>query len=100
MSERVTGEQSSDPCMRCRRLDMRESSAEAASARRSTRSSAWIAVFEARHAAIRSPSHSSMKAENWFQLRIVGVTTIRARLQPGIFFGRLIGRQRALTPTI
>jgi hypothetical protein len=24
-----------------------------------------------------------MKAENWFQLRIVGVTTIEARLQPG-----------------
>jgi hypothetical protein len=30
---------------------------------------------EACHAAIRSSSHSSMKAENWFQLRIVGVTT-------------------------
>ena len=26
------------------------------------------------HAALRSSSHSSMKAENWFQLRVVGVT--------------------------
>jgi hypothetical protein len=41
---------------------------------RPTRSCAWIAVVEAHHAAIRSSSHSSMKAENWFQLRIVGVT--------------------------
>jgi hypothetical protein len=32
-----------------------------------------IAVVAAHHAAIRSSSHSSMKAENWFQLRIVGV---------------------------
>ena len=39
---------------------------------RSTRSCAWIAVVEAHHAAIRSSSHSSMKTENWFQLRIVG----------------------------
>ena len=38
--------------------------------------------LEAHHAAIRSASHSSMKAENWFQLRVVGVTSIR----PG--FGR------------
>ena len=38
---------------------------------------------EACHAAIRSSSHSSMKAENWFQLRVVGVTAIR---EPG--FGR------------
>jgi hypothetical protein len=28
----------------------------------------------------RSPSHSAMKTENWFQLRIVGVTAIR---EPG-----------------
>ena len=41
---------------------------------------------EARHAAIRSSPHSSMKAENWFQLRIVGVTIIKARLRPGFFF--------------
>ncbi len=26
-----------------------------------------------------------MKAENWFQLRIVGVTAIIARLRPGFF---------------
>jgi len=50
---------------------------------RPTRSCAWIAVVEAHHAAIRSSSHSSMKAENWFQLRTVGVTTTR---EPG--FGR------------
>ena len=62
---------------------MRESSAATALAVLSTRSCAWIAVVEAHRAAIRSPSHSSMKAENWFQLRIVGVTAIRA---PG--FGR------------
>ena len=43
-------------------------------ARCSPRSCAWIAVVEAHHAAIRSWSHSSMKAENWFQLRVVGVT--------------------------
>jgi hypothetical protein len=41
---------------------------------RSTRSCAWIAVVEAHHPALRSASHSSMKAENWFQLCIVGVT--------------------------
>ena len=40
-------------------------------------------VRQTGHAAIRSSSHSSMKAEFWFQLRIVGVTTIR---EPG--FGR------------
>jgi hypothetical protein len=44
---------------------------------------AWTAVVEAPHAALRSSSHASMKAENWFQLRIVGVTAIR---EPG--FGR------------
>jgi hypothetical protein len=54
---------------------MRGRSAVTASALRSTRSCAWIAVDDAPHAAIRSSSHSSMKAENWFQLRIVGVTT-------------------------
>jgi hypothetical protein len=58
----------------CRRLDMRVPSVVAALALRSTRSCAWIAVVEAHDAAIRSSSHSSMKAENWFQLRIVGVT--------------------------
>ena len=47
---------------------------ETASALCTTRSCARIAVVEAHHAAIRSSSHSSMKAENWFQLRIVGVT--------------------------
>jgi len=41
---------------------------------RSTRSCRWVAVLEAPQAAIRSSSHSSMKTENWFQLRIVGVT--------------------------
>jgi len=60
----------------CRRLDMRESSAATALALRSTRSGAWIAVVEAHHADIRSLSHSSMKTENWFQLRVVGVTKI------------------------
>ena len=43
---------------------------------RPTRSCAWIAVVEAHHVAIRSSSQSAMKAENWFQLRVVGVTTI------------------------
>ena len=36
-------------------------------------------------ATLRSPSHSSMKAGNRFQLRIVGVTTTKARLWPGFF---------------
>jgi hypothetical protein len=48
-----------------------------------TRSCPWVAVVEAHHTAIRSSSHSSMKTENWLQLRIVGVTAIR---EPG--FGR------------
>ena len=61
--------------MRCRRLAVRESSVETALALRSTCSCAWIAVVKAHHAATRSSSHSSMKAENWFQLRVVGVTT-------------------------
>ena len=47
---------------------------ETASALCTTRSCARIAVVEAHHAALRSSSHSSMKAENWFQLRFVGVT--------------------------
>ena len=64
---------------------MHESSAAFALAPRSARSCAWIDVVEAPHAAIRSSSHSSMKAENWFQLRIVGVTII-ARLRPGFFY--------------
>ena len=51
--------------------------AATALAPRSTRSCAWIVVVEAHHAALRSSSHSSMKAENWFQLRIVGVTAKR-----------------------
>jgi len=51
----------------------------------SKRSCAWIAVAEAHHAAFRSPSHSSMKAENWFQLRIVGVTE-KARSSDRAFF--------------
>ncbi len=50
-----------------------------------TRRCTWIAVVEADHAAIRSSSHSSMKAENWFQLRIVGVTAMKVRLRPGFF---------------
>jgi len=50
-------------------------------------SRARIGVVEAHHAALRSSSHSSMKAENWFQLRIVGVTII-ARLLPGFFYRR------------
>ena len=41
---------------------------------RSVRSCVWTAAVEAHHGAIRSPPHSLMKAENWFQLRIVGVT--------------------------
>jgi hypothetical protein len=53
---------------------MREWSAATVIALRSTRDCAWIAIVEARHSAIRSLSHSSMKAENWFQFRIVGVT--------------------------
>ena len=61
--------------MRSCRLAMRESSAATALALRNTRSCAWIAVVETHHAAIRSSSHSSMKAENWFQLRNVGVTS-------------------------
>jgi hypothetical protein len=43
----------------------------------SARSCAWIAVVQAHHAAFRSSSHSSMKAENCFQLRVVGVTAIK-----------------------
>ena len=45
-----------------------------------------IAVVEAHPGAIRSSSHSSMKAEIWFQLRVAGVTTIKARLRPGFFY--------------
>ena len=37
---------------------------------------AWIAIVEAHHPGFRSSSHSSMKAENSFQLRVVGVTTL------------------------
>jgi hypothetical protein len=50
---------------------------------------ARIARIKAHHAALRTASHSSMKAESWFQLRIVGVTAIRER-----GFGRafLLGR--------
>ncbi len=55
------------------RLDMRESSAATAIALRSARRCLWVAVVQAHHAALRSASHSSMKTENWFQLRIVGV---------------------------
>jgi len=51
--------------------------AASALATRSTRGSTSTAVVKAHHAAIRSSSHSSMKAENWFQLRIVGVTAKR-----------------------
>ena len=62
--------------VRHRRLDMRESSSATARAPRCTRSGLSIAYVGAHHAVIRSSSHSSMKTENWFQLRIVGVTTI------------------------
>jgi hypothetical protein len=48
------------------------------------------ALTTAHHAAIRSSSHSSMKTENWFQLRIVGVTVIR---EPS--FGRAFRYRRA-----
>ena len=81
--------ESSDLRVRCRQLDMRESSAATALALRSTCSCAWIAAVEAHHAAIRSSSHSSMKAENWFQLRVVGVTAIK---EPG--FGRVFYYRR------
>jgi len=60
---------------------------ETAPALCTTRSCARIAVVEAHHAALRSSSHSSMKAENWFQLRIVGVTKKSAAV--------LIDRERA-----
>jgi hypothetical protein len=40
-------------------------------------------VVEARHAALRSLSHSSMKAENRFQLRVLGVTTKNPRTSRG-----------------
>jgi hypothetical protein len=50
-----------------------------------TRSCAWIAVVEAHHVALRSSSHSSMKAEDWLQLRVIGVTII-APLLPGFFY--------------
>jgi hypothetical protein len=66
--------------VRCRWLDMGESLCGIGHSPCSARSCAWIAVVEAHHAALRTPSHSSMKAENWFQLRIVGVTAIR---EPG-----------------
>jgi hypothetical protein len=79
----------------CRRLDMRESSAVTILALRGTRSCAWIAVVGAHHAAIRSSSHCSMKAENWFQLRIVGVTAIEARFRPGVFSSSYILESRA-----
>jgi hypothetical protein len=72
--------QSSELYVRCRRFDKRESRAACALASRSARSRASTAVVEAHHAALRSPSHSSTKAENWFQLRLVGVTAIR---EPG-----------------
>jgi len=72
-----------DPYLRYRWVNMRESSAATALALRSTHGCAWIAVVEAHHGAIRSSSHSSMKTENWFQLRVVGATTTR---EPG--FGR------------
>ena len=49
---------------------------------------AWIAVIKAPHAAIRSLSHSSTKAENWFQLRIVGVTSIEPSLGRAFFVER------------
>ena len=39
-----------------------------------TRNCARIAAVEALHAALRSSSDASMKPENWFQLRVVGVT--------------------------
>ena len=61
---------------------MSGSIAATALAPRSTRSRLWTAEVEAHHAAFRSSSHSSMKAENWFQLRIVGVTKDKAILTP------------------
>ena len=75
MIAKVAGGQNLELDVRCRELDMRTSSVTTARALRSTRSCAWILDVEAPHAAVRSSSHSSMKAENWFQLRIVGVTT-------------------------
>lgn len=77
MIAKVAGGQNLELDVRCRELDMRTSSVTTARALRSTRSCAWILDVEAPHAAVRSSSHSSMKAENWFQLRIVGVTAIR-----------------------
>jgi hypothetical protein len=61
------------------------------------RAAVRFGVGEAHHAAIRSSSHSSMKAENWFQLRIVGVTTTTIpRLWPG-FFHRRVHPGRAIS---
>ena len=50
-------------------------------------SCARIAVLQAHHADIRSSSHSSMKAENWFQLRVVGVTS-KAPCERALFLRR------------
>lgn len=36
------------------------------------------------HAALRSASHSSMKAENWFQLHVLGVTGPRSGMVSGL----------------
>lgn len=62
---------------------MRQSSEAFFFAPRRARSGTSIAVVEAHHAAIRSSCHSSMKADNSFQLRVVGVTIIRALFRPG-----------------
>ena len=65
---------------------MRESSEAFLFAPHRARSGTSIAVVEAHHTAIQSLSHSSMKAENWFQLRVLGVTE-QARSSDRAFFG-------------
>lgn len=72
-----------DAHVHCRLLEMRKSSAATALPLRSTRNCAWIAVADAPHAAIRSSSQSSMKAENWFQLRVVGSPPSRSPASAG-----------------
>jgi hypothetical protein len=66
---------------------------------RPTRSCAWIAVVEAHQVVIRSSFHSSMKTENWFQLRVVGVTGKSPVFGPGSFYARTAGLDLP-TPTL
>jgi len=75
MIAKVTSGQSSDLYVRRRQLNLRESLC----GNRLTAIQYSQLCMDCRR---RSLSHSSMKAENWFQLRVFGVTSIK----PG--FGR------------